>query len=47
VEITIVLELSIGLIVAINTSDFEDRLSCGDTRIPKLLLTYSMVQSPS
>jgi hypothetical protein len=36
-EITIVLELSTGLVVAINTSGFEDRFSCADTRIRKLL----------
>jgi len=37
VEITILLELSIGLVVAINTSGFEDRFNCADTRIPTLL----------
>jgi len=37
VEITIVLEHSTGLVVAINISAFEDRFSCASTRIPKLL----------
>jgi len=37
VEITIVLEVTTGLVVAINTSGLEDRFSCADTRILMLL----------